>query len=377
VVFSVFSGRPAPCRSIFSVLSVLSVFSVPIPAQTLRISGRVITADSIPVPGIRVVLHEVGRRRQGAIDSTRADRQGRFGFALRPDTSAFYLASARYSGIEYFSPPFPTNPGKADTGARVIVYDTSSAAPVALETRHLVLTRPGEDGSRGVLDLIILRNSSRLTRIAPDTLRPSWSVALPSGTQGLEVAEGDLSPDAVSRRGDSLFITAPLAPGQRELTVQYQVPSGRRILELPVDGERVTVNILVEERDVKLVAGGLALADSQVIQGRSFRRWSGTLSPGIIRIILPSLRQAPSWLLAALVAALGLGLAGAGWYLYAHRPEHPARPADLVDAIAALDARYQGREAETPADEWSLYQQERARLKAGLQSSLAAQGGNQ
>jgi hypothetical protein len=363
--------------SVFSVFSVLSAFSS-LHAQAVRVSGRVLTADSVPVPGTRVVLHQVGQRKQGPIDSIRADRRGRFSFGLPPDTSAFYLASARYAGIEYFSSPLPTNPATPDSGARIVVYDTSSAAPVTLETRHLVVTRPGEDGSRGILDLIILRNSSHLTRIAPDTLRPSWSVPLPRGTEGLEVSEGDVSPDAVARRGDSLMITAPLAPGQRELTIQYRVPSGRRVLELPISGRGVTVNVLIEEREVKLVSAGLALADSQVIQGRSFRRWTGTLSAGIIRIILPSAGQAPSRLLAALVAAFGLGLAGAGWYLYSQRLKQPAPVpnANLVDAIAALDARYQGREAETPAEEWSSYQRERARLKADLQSSLAAGGGN-
>jgi hypothetical protein len=356
---------------LFSCLPIGSVLPV-VSAQT-RISGRVLTADSVPVAGSRVVLHEVGQRKQGPIDSVQADRLGRFSFILGPDTSAFYLASTRYSGIEYFSSPLPTNPAKASGPARIVVYDTSSTAPVALQTRHLVVTRPGEDGSRGILDLIILRNSSHRTRIAPDTLTPSWSVPLARGTRGLEVSEGDLSPDAVSRRGDSLLITAPLAPGERELTVQYQVPAGRRTVELPVSGPGVALNVLLEERDAKLVAPGLALADSQVIQGRSFRRWSGKLSQGVVRIILPTRGPAPGWLLASLVAAFGLGLAGAGWYLYTHRPARSLVPAaDLVSAIAALDARYQGREAETSAAEWSSYREKRARLKAELQSSLAA-----
>jgi hypothetical protein len=43
----------------------------------------------------------------------------------------------------------------------------------------------------------------------------------------------------------------------------------------------------------------------------------------------------------------------------------------LLDAIAALDARYAGREAETVPDEWRLYQTERAALKQGLESALA------
>jgi hypothetical protein len=306
----------------------------------------------------------------------RADRRGRFSFAFRPDTSAFYLLSAPYAGIEYFSAPVPTNPQRPDTGIRIVVYDTSSSAPVALEARHLVLTRPGEDGSRGVLDLIILRNSGQLTRVAPDTLRPSWSTLLPPGTIGLEAAEG-VSPDAVGRRGDSLIVTAPIAPGEKQLAIQYQVPAGRRSLELPLQHPGVTVNVLTEEPDVRVIGRGITLADSQVIEGRSFRRWTGVVPvAGFIRLILPGSGGTPAWVLPALVVGLGLSLVGAGWYLFTRRGQSAPRPRpdELVDAIAALDARYLDREGETPAQEWSSYRDERARLKAELESSLAARG---
>src|SRR5215208_245897 len=182
---------------VLSVLSVLFVLSAPLTAQTVRVAGAVLSADSMPVPGVRLVLHRVSQQVQGPIDSARSDRRGRFSFAYRADTSAFYLVSGRYAGIEYFSSPLPTNPARADNTVRVVVYDTSSTAPVSLEARHLVLTRPGEDGSRSILDLVILRNAGRLTRVAPDTVRGSWSVQLPRGTVGLQVRESDVSSDAM------------------------------------------------------------------------------------------------------------------------------------------------------------------------------------
>ena len=258
---------------------------------------------------------------------------------------------------------------------RIVVYDTSSTAPVTLEARHLVLARPGDDGSRSVLDLVMLRNSSRLTRIAPDTLHPSWSAPLPRGTTGLQVSEGDVSPDAVTRRGDSLIITAPIAPGGKQLAIQYQVPPGRRVVELPVGQPGVSMNVLAEERDVRVSGAGLALADSQVIEGRSFQRWTGVVpASGDIRLVLPGTGAAPPWLLASLVAGLGVALAVSGWYLVARSvgSRTQMRPDDLLDTIAALDAKYLGRESETPAQEWSSYQHARARLKAQLESSLAA-----
>ena len=85
---------------------------------------------------------------QGPLDSTIADPHGHFRFRFHADTTALYLLSARYGGIEYFSSPVHTNPERPDTTMRVLVYDTSSTAPVVVEARHLVVPRPSEDGSR-------------------------------------------------------------------------------------------------------------------------------------------------------------------------------------------------------------------------------------
>jgi hypothetical protein len=340
------------------------------------VTGRVLSADSTPVRDARVVLHRIGRDTQGPLDSTQADRSGRFRFAFRPDTSAFYLLSSRHSGIEYFSPPVSTNPARPDTAVRIVVYDTSSTAPVVVEARHLVLTRPGEDGTRGALDLIVLQNPGQRTRVASDTLRPAVSLPLPPGTAGLQVGESEVSAESVRRKGDSLLIAAPIAPGEKQITVQYQVPAGRSTVELPVQRAGQKINVLLEEIGAQVSGAGIAFADSQVIQGRSFRRWTGvTTAPGVIRIALPGTPHAAGWVLASLVTALGATLLGAGWYL-SRRARGPAQlpAADLLDAIAALDARYLGRKEETPPSEWSSYLDQRARLKTTLESSLAADG---
>ncbi len=356
----------------FPVLPALPTLS----AQTVHVTGRVLAADSTPARGVRVLLHRVGQDAQGPIDSTRSDGRGGFQFTFRRDTSAFYLLSAEHAGIEYFSPPVSTNFGRPDTGLRVLVYDTSSTTPIVLVARHLVITRPGQDGSRGVLDLMVLRNDSRLTRTTSDTTHPTWSAPLPPGTIGLDVSESDFSRDAVARRGDSVIVVAPFAPGEKQLTVQYLIPSGRSVVELPFARPGAAINVLAEERDVRLTGSGVALADSQVLQGRSFRRWTGVAQPGgAVRIVLPGTRRTPTWLLAVLVGTLTLVLAGTGWRLLAERsvPATP-RTGELIDAIAALDVRYAGREGEIPANEWSSYLTERARIRAQLEASLAAGG---
>lgn len=341
----------------------------------MHVSGLVLNADSAAVPGVRVVLHRVGQTEQGPVDSSRTDRRGRFGFSYRPDSVAFYLASGRYAGIEYFSAPLPTNPARPDTGIRIVVYDTSSTQPVRLEARHLVVTRPGADGTRGVLDLIMLRNAGRHTRIATDTTAASWSGPVLKGTVGLEVGESEVSAEAVSRRGDSLFIGAAIAPGEKQLTAQYQVPPRVGVLELPLGADSVPLNLLVEEPGVSVTGPGMQPADSQVIQERSFRRWSGTPGTiGVLRIVLPGAPVAPRTL-PILVGLLGLGLIGAAWLALSgrRRQRGPQYLAALVDAIARLDLRYQDNQAQTPEPEWTAYMAERARLKQELEAALAAE----
>jgi hypothetical protein len=321
-----------------------------------------------------VLLHRVGHDAQGPVDSTRSDPRGRFRFAFQADTGAFYLLSSQYAGIEYFSEPVPTNPARPDTTARIQVYDTSSRTPVSIEARHLVITRPGQDGSRSVLDLIVLRNDGHLTRIAPDTAHPTWSGSLPRGSIGLDLAESDFSPDAVVRRGDAVSVLAPFAPGQKQVTVQYLIPSGRSIVELPLAAAGAAINVLAEETGVKVSGSGITLADSQVIQGRAFHRWTGVAQPGaLVRIALPGTGRTPLWMLVALVGALTVTLGVAGWRLLSRPAIAPSRtPEELIEGLAALDVRYSGRQEETSAEEWSAYVERRQRMRAELEQALAA-----
>ena len=190
------------------------------------------------------------------------------------------------------------------------------------------------------------------------------------------MGESDVSPDAVVRRGDSLLVSGPIAPGEKQHVLQYHMPARSRELRLPIQPGART-NVLVEEVGTR-VTGPVAIADSQEIQGRSFRRWSGEpAAAGTITITLPQPPGAGQRWLAPLVGLLALGLGAATWWALRRRAPAPV-PAggspdasSLLDTLAELDARYAGREADTAPDEWSAYQERRARLKAELAAVLA------
>jgi hypothetical protein len=380
-VGSILAGNTTLRRHRLAVLTVLTALTALPPyrltAQTTA-AGRVLrpgARDTLALPRVRVLLHRVGRESQGPIDSSLSDAQGRFRFVFRADSGSLYLLSARYGGIEYFSSPVHTNPALPDTAIPLFVYDTSSRAPVGVEAHHIVVPRPGDDGSRSVLELFVLRNAGLLARVGQDSLHPAWSAPLPPGSLGLQVGESDLSPDAVSRQGDSVYVFAPIAPGEKQLAVQYVIPGDQNVVTFPMGASAGQVNLLIEGPVGGVSGAPLALADSQLIERRVFQRWTGTVPAGaVIRVALVGSRKTPVAVLGGLVAGLALALLLAGWRLVARsrpRPESPL-PDGLLASIASLDVRYLGRESEIPADEWESYQAERARLKAQLEASLAA-----
>lgn len=316
------------------------------------------------------------------MDTARAGPTGRFAFRFRADSSATYLLSARYGGIEYFSQPVATNPALPDTGVVVIVADTSSTTPVLVRQRTLLISRPDESGTRTVLDWFVVGNPGEETRVAPDTVRPAWGTPLPPEAQNIEIADNRLSqfsPDALVFRGDSALIFAPLSPGDKELMLQYRIPGTLRRFLVPSDRIADSVFVLLEEPSGRVATPGFVRTDSQMLEGRAFRRWAGPLAQSAdIEIVLPSARLSQGQLLAAMVATAGAAFAMlSGFVVRRRRGGSPdprsltPDPSLLTDQIARLDERFQGREADTPAAQWLAYRGDRARLLSELEGALA------
>jgi hypothetical protein len=343
--------------------------------RAVRLAGR----DTLPLDGARVVLHRISAREQGPIDSATAGPGGAFRFRVARDTQALLLASTRHSGIEYFSRPARIGAADNDTSLLVLAADTSSTAPLGIGARYLVVNRPGPGGGRGVLDLVVLQNTSGITRVAPDTSRPSWSMALPRGLTGFEVGDGEVSPAAVGLLRDTLTISSPFPPGERQLVVTYMLPAGRERYEVPL-GEADSVVVLLEEAGARVASPGFAESDSSVIEGRGYRRFIATgVAAGEVALRFTDARGGAARLLPLLAAVLAAALVLAGVRLFRApgRRAVPAgaaleeTPAALIERIALLDARCAGREGTVAAAEWARYQAERARLLALLGSETS------
>lgn len=349
-----------------------------------RVSGtvaRLSARDTVPVAGARVVLHRLTAAEQGPVDSTLSDAEGRFEFRVKPDTSALLLTSSRFDGIEYFSRPARATVQRPDTGLVVLVADTSSSAPVVLGGRYLMIGRPEQGGRRGALDLIVLQNRGDMTRVARDSSVPVFSMPMPAGIQDFTPGQSEFSAAAVGFTGDSLTISAPLSPGDRQLMVTYTFPRGVKDVRVPFATASDSVVLLLEEPDARVLTPGFVARDSQVIETRTYHRWAGAVPAGgsvEVRFQVPGEGGRSATL--ALAALLAVGLVAGGIVLVRRRsgtsaavPEPvPSRdPAGLIDALARLDARYAGREGEVGAAEWSQYAAQRRELKAALELAIA------
>ena len=218
------------------------------PPTEVTLTGRVVRVvgrDTVGVVGARVVLHRVVTARQGPIDSVLSGAAGSFRFRFRPDSGAIYLTSARWAGIEYFASPIMATAGTRPGPVLLIVADTSSGGTVVLAARHLVVSAPAADGTRAVLEVLVVENPGPYTRVPLDSAAATWMVVLPSRAARVELADTDFAADAVEIRGDTLRLAAALPPGARQLTVQYQVPAGIRRWVIPVGEPILAMNILL------------------------------------------------------------------------------------------------------------------------------------
>ena len=353
------------------------------PSTPLILSGhavRVRGADTAALPGVEVVAHRIGMREQGPLDSLKADARGAFRFRIaRPDTGAMYVVSTRYAGIGYFSQPFsPKDRAGADT-IRLAVFDTAtSGSPLGVAVRHLVISAPGGDGSRDVLDIIQVGNPGETTRVPRDSLKPTWHMKLPRGIESFRVGEGDVPTSSVVRSADSITVSAPFPPGLKQVVVTYVVPRDLKTLRVPIDQPTQRLELLVEDSSASATGAQLVTANPLTIQGRRFRRFSASgIGAGETEEI--TFGGPPARNLGWLAVVLSAVLLGAGGFLAAQRrragvpvaePEAPDGDA-LLRQIVALDERYAAGEAQTPPAEWADYQAKRAALKARLAGRLA------
>jgi hypothetical protein len=145
--------------------------------------------------------------------------------------------------------------------------------------RHIIVRSADVDGTRQIIELIALRNSGRLTRIAADTANPAWQGMLPSNAFQLAIGESEVGVGAVYGRGNSLAVAAPIPPGEKQVLFSYVVPRVGDLLEFPVD--QLTNRLTISIEDTTAIASGrrLALYGIEEVSGVRFKRYDAAEVP--------------------------------------------------------------------------------------------------
>jgi len=281
----------------------------------VSVSGRVLRGgrDTVPLSNAWVVLHRVTREQGGPIDSVRSDARGRYRMLLRdPDSAGAYVVSAWYDSLAYFSLPLNVLGRPAAHVEDIVTFPTTSKGPpIRLERRLATVAAAREDGTREVLEILELENTGQTTRVTKDTLEPTWAGRVPARVGQFRGGQGDISPDAMQFRHDSVIVLGPIPPGPvKQLSYGYSLPMGTRALVIPIDQPTVELNLLVEDTAAAVTASKLERLGVQEIEQRHFAAYrAGPLAPGDnVEIRLPAGAFRAQTLLPYVIALLASGM---------------------------------------------------------------------
>jgi len=281
--------------------------------------------DTIPLANAWVVLHKVTSDTGGPVDSVRSDARGRYRIALRnPDSASVYVVSAWYDSLAYFSLPLNVTGRPAVHVEDIVTFSTSvNGPPIRLARRLATVAAAREDGEREVLEILELENTGFTTRITRDTLLPTWAGRVPERAAQFRGGQGDISPEAMVFRNDSVVVLGPIPPGPvKQLSYSYSLPASARALVIPIDQPTVEFNLLVEDTAAVVTAPQLEALGVQELEQRRFAAYrAGPLAPGDrVEIQLPASGFRAQNLLPYVIAVLAAGMVVALVWALRKRP---------------------------------------------------------
>jgi hypothetical protein len=296
----------------------------------VSVSGRVLRGgrDTVPLPNATVVLHRMARSGAGPIDSVRSDARGRYRIALRnPDSTSGYIVSVWFDSIAYFSLPLNVVGRPAVHVEDIVTFATTVGSPPITLTRRLAtIGSASHEGTREVLEILELENRGQTTRVTADTFAPTWAGRLPDHTGQYRAGEGDVSPEAMRFRNDSVLIYAPLPPGTgKQISYDYSIAAGTHPFVIPVDQPTVEVNLLVEDTAAVVSAPKLESFGRKEIEGRHFAAYrAGPLVSGDrVEIWLPAGRFRVEMLLRYVPWVVGVSMLGVLLWALLRKPASP------------------------------------------------------
>ena len=350
-----------------------------------------------PAASVWVTLHRVGQDSAGPVDSVRSDAAGRYRLRWRPfgATDAVYFAAVQWGGIAYFTAPLKSVDATADE-AEITVFDTTSATfPLTVKGRHAVVGAVDTNQTRTIIEVFELSNDSLRTLVSAKgaSAMPTWSIAIPLDAQDVRLTQGGIAPDAFSYANGRVSVSAPIAPGLKQIAFTYHLPAASFPVNLHAAEGAVVFEVLLEEEQGTVRGPGFVAVDPVTIENRRFRRFlaQDVKNGGTVTLELPATRAPGRALyIAAVLVAVGFvallvllrgvqrrAAATSGGVVspatlranaLAKLPTLPLHER-LAREVAALDATY----ARVPSPSESVthaYHARRAELKAALADAM-------
>jgi len=216
----------------------------------------------------------------------------------------------------------------------------------------------------------------------------TWTAPLPRGAANIQAGESDISAAAMAASNGRLRVTAPFAPGLKQLSFSYTLPQSSFPLRLPVEHGATVLELLLEEPKAQARGANLKPVAPAAVERRVFQRYLGSDAPAgsSIEIVMPVVETVQNahfywWIAGALAALMASGLVA--WYARARRrnvlvaPQPSVSTSSVTEAlareIASLDAEFE-RTGAADAASRAAYEERRRALKRELASALDASG---
>jgi hypothetical protein len=283
-----------------------------------------------------VTLVELGAG-MANLGSVRTDANGQFTFDKTLNNAIPYLLQALHQGVTYNQ---MLQPGAAQNGMKVDVYDASTKAPEAKVTQHMILLEPSGTELM-VNEAVIFNNTGNLTYSDPGGTLGIWvpkevntpvrlRITAPQGMPISREAEQGSQPNVY-------VVRYPIKPGETRIDIQYAMPAGSPAkFESKVMHDGGPVRI-VAPRGVRLVSASLkdmgaeprTQATVYELTGRNYAiniEGTGVLRDGAqqaeggaaaaaeedntpgIDIVKPRLYQRVAWIVGLALTMLAVGL---------------------------------------------------------------------
>lgn len=278
-------------RYFIHIVLVMSFFSMPIMAQTGKISGFVYngSADSTIVAGAEVNLL-VNRGHTIVDDSSyiqTTDAKGHFEFqGLKLDSTLLYYPRSTFVDIVYYGQAVRLTNDQPIAQSDVIVYDTtSSAEKIVLQLEHLFID--AEPGKLLFREIFVMNNVGNKTFIGEHFDQPNQHFVLqfhlPDGFEDVEILTQEAQ-NMVRIEGNRLYHTELMSPGSRQFSFRFAVPTKKsewrfsRPIVYPSGG----INIFVSNPELTLQGPGIMNQGEFSIRGINYQRYSAFhLMPGM------------------------------------------------------------------------------------------------